>query len=450
MRLVITRIARQVSPYWHDLLIVFALAVGISYASYQGSQIIPVILLASNDVWFEADTTRVYQNMTSRMSNNGRSRVHPLFSLIAYSLVYVSKTALGVIEITAVRIVIAAVAALWISAFFILLRLIGCRKFDAILFSIVAAISAAVMFWFVVPETYSFGSLSILLGLILVAIAQNSRLSLLWYVLTSALTLSITVTNWMVGILMTIIKFPWKQSVQITISAVCLVSVLWGVERVIFPSTVLFGIGRMEAQYILTSRSGGPLQVLKSFIFHPIIMPAIKVMDKHNRPNPPMMILTVQSSFPGSGSLWGAIAAVLWIILLGLGLWGFFSVKKHLQLRIVLGLTLLGQLILHVLYGEETFLFALHFGPLLVVLAAWSTLMRARVFGLMLAGMLSVSAGINNVRQFGEALKLFESYGPPRHQVQVNSVRLNFCMEVELSDASGQYEQSIQLPWPIH
>ena len=31
-----------------------------------------------------------------------------------------------------------------------------------------------------------------------------------------------------------------------------------------------------------------------------------------------------------------------------------------------------------------------------------------------------------------------------------NSVRLNFCTVVELSDASGQYERSIQLPWPIH
>jgi hypothetical protein len=31
-----------------------------------------------------------------------------------------------------------------------------------------------------------------------------------------------------------------------------------------------------------------------------------------------------------------------------------------------------------------------------------------------------------------------------------NSVRLNFCMAVELSDASGQYERSIQFPWPIH
>jgi Transposase zinc-binding domain len=38
---------------------------------------------------------------------------------------------------------------------------------------------------------------------------------------------------------------------------------------------------------------------------------------------------------------------------------------------------------------------------------------------------------------------------PPVHGL-VNSVRLNFCMAVELSDASGQYERSIQFPWPIH
>ena len=38
----------------------------------------------------------------------------------------------------------------------------------------------------------------------------------------------------------------------------------------------------------------------------------------------------------------------------------------------------------------------------------------------------------------------------PSHGVITNSVRLNFCTVVELSDASGQYARSIQLPWPIH
>ena len=31
-----------------------------------------------------------------------------------------------------------------------------------------------------------------------------------------------------------------------------------------------------------------------------------------------------------------------------------------------------------------------------------------------------------------------------------NSVRFIFCMMVELSDASGQYGQSLQVRWPIH
>ena len=35
-------------------------------------------------------------------------------------------------------------------------------------------------------------------------------------------------------------------------------------------------------------------------------------------------------------------------------------------------------------------------------------------------------------------------------RVNPNSVRLNFCMAVALSDASGQYGRSIQLPWPSH
>jgi len=64
---------------------------------------------------------------------------------------------------------------LWFSSLFILLRLIGCRQFDAALFSILAATSAAAIFWFVIPETYSFGSLSILLALGLTALAQHQK-----------------------------------------------------------------------------------------------------------------------------------------------------------------------------------------------------------------------------------------------------------------------------------
>jgi len=56
-----------------------------------------------------------------------------------------------------------------------------------------------------------------------------------------------------------------------------------------------------------------------------------------------------------------------------------FSTRKHLRLRVVLGLTILGQLALHTVYGNETFLYTLNFLPLLVVLAALSTLYVAPV-----------------------------------------------------------------------
>jgi hypothetical protein len=117
------------------------------------------------------------------------------------------------------------------------------------------------------------------------------------------------------------------------------------------------------------------------------------------------------------------VAVVLWGGLLGLGLWSLLTREEQPRLRLVLGLTLLGQLALHLVYGNETVLYALHFGPLLVVMAALTTLTRLRLLGLALAGMLVISAGVNNGVQFTKAIELFESFGPPRRQVALQMQR---------------------------
>ncbi len=113
---------------------------------------------------------RVFANMTDRWSDHNRIKVHPLFSLLTFPLVYFLNTILGIKAIAAVRIVIAAVASVWLGTLFLLLRLIGCQRFDATLFSLLGATSATAVFWFVVPETYPFGSLSILFALCFVAL----------------------------------------------------------------------------------------------------------------------------------------------------------------------------------------------------------------------------------------------------------------------------------------
>jgi uncharacterized protein (DUF927 family) len=79
----------------------------------------------------------------------------------------------------------------------------------------------------------------------------------------------------------------------------------------------------------------------------------------------------------------------------------------------------------------------------------------AQRFGLIGAGgELATAAGITGWPE-GAALRAaarcFNDWLQQRGGVgNANSVRLNFCIAVELSDASGQYERSIPFPWPIH
>jgi hypothetical protein len=61
------------------------------------------------------------------------------------------------------------------------------------------------------------------------------------------------------------------------------------------------------------------------------------------------------------------------------------------------------------LYGDERFVHSIHFLPFLIVVAALSTLTKARVLALILAAALVVTAGVNNTLQFAKAVDY--SYG---------------------------------------
>ena len=74
----------------------------------------------------------------------------------------------------------------------------------------------------------------------------------------------------------------------------------------------------------------------------------------------------------------GIVGVILWSLLLGLGLWALLSTKRPRRSVWRLA-SLLGQLGLHTLYGDETFLYSLHFLPLLITVAALSTLTHLRV-----------------------------------------------------------------------
>lgn len=163
-------------------------------------------------------------------------------------------------------------------------------------------------------------------------------------------------------------------------------------------------------------------------------MPELEIVDHlySDRQDWPMML--TQNSAPGSGSLWGLLAVGLWVALLSVGLTGLLMVKGQASFRGALTLMLIGQLGLHLLYCSETFLYALHFGPLLILLAAFSTHTPQRPIALGLAVVLIITAGINNSILLNKAIAFFEQ--PPS------------AMGSSREQVLHQIEQRPDDPWP--
>jgi hypothetical protein len=402
---------------WRDTCLGLALSVAIGLALYHVAGVLPPFVSHTHDFWFQADIEKVVQAITLRESPfhpKNRSRTHPLFPLLTYVPVYVLKHALHIEPSAAVRIFYSAVASLWSLTLFALLKLLGCRRLDAAAFTLLASVSASFLFFFVVPETFGLGSLTILFAFLFVARTERSATTPGWYVIISILSLSVTVTNWMFGVLAGFVTYPWKRVLQLSAYALCLVVALWGIQKLLIPDWPFFLPNfKNEAKYALRPEAGGALVVARSFFFHSMVAPAIGTVDHgesyvsvNGQYVPLGPWLTVQASSPGSGSLWGRLAVCFWTVLILIGCYGLLRLKQHGRLRIMLGLTILGQLALHIFYGEETFLYSLHFLPLLIVVAAASTFTKARPYALVLVGLLLITTAINNAQLLQQASEL--------------------------------------------
>ena len=386
-----------------DALLILCLALAAGIYSYQGSLLLGPGLLkwSSDSLWFEADVPRHFSNMTDRSSFHNRNKVHPLSSLATYTPVFALRLLFGSSPATAARLVIAGAAGLWISLLYTLFRVLDHPRLDALAFTVLAASSASSIFWLPVPETYLFGSVTILLTLLVAALAERRALSAVPYVLASAASLSFTVTNWMFGLLLAGTVHSWRKALRISLMALVLVASLWPVQKLVFRSSGLFLDIRGETKFLALEGWSGALSSLRAATVHSMVMPEISQIEKPEHPG--RLVLSIQESEAGSRRPFGAIAAGLWLALLGIGLWELFRQKSHRAFRWVLGLGLCGQLTLHTLYGDETFLYALHYGPLLVILASLAARGPLRHWALLVSASLILFAVLNNLSAFFEA-----------------------------------------------
>ena len=308
----------------------------------------------------------------------------------------------------AVASLVAVGAALWTMLLFQVLREVTHSLAEAVLFTAVGLSSAGSLFWLSTPETYVFGSVTILAALWVAAVTERGGGSEAWFVVASAATLAVTVTNWVAGIAATMTHWPWRRTLQITTNAFALVVVLWVAQRVLIPRADFFLGYSNEQRYLLRPEAGGPRRALAVMLAHDIVMPPLETRVKIGRGR----VISIQNAALWAGGRRRETALATWFALFAIGL--YECVRSAPRSSFILAVCIAGaaQLGLHMLYGTETFLYSANLVPILVIIAASGTRTRARPLVLGLAAMLLVAGGTNNVRTWLDA-RAFFTHPPP-------------------------------------
>lgn len=394
-----------------DLLVALLLALGVAALVTAREATLPQALFDKSavpagtvwhfkDVWFDADLSNVYAMMRSTGTDAHRiTAEHPLLSVTLYVPVRVLMKVGALDPAHAARVCMALVAGLWTLTLYALLRQLGCRRADTVVIALLGASSAAAAFWFTVPEVFAFGGLSLLVCLVLDTQARRVGSSGL-AVVASAVSLSVTVTNWMTGLLASHLFRPWRRALGLSIGALALVSLVWVAQKQVFPASQPFiGSARVRA-FVYRPVPSRVLRVSSVLVSDTVVMPRIDGLQAEQG-----HALSVQTSRVGSSGWMGAVATFAWLALFALGVADVATAwwTRGPDTWTLVALAVAGQLALHAMFGRETFLYAAQMLPLCVLVAARATLGSRRRLALALAVVVVVLGGANNQQQFASA-----------------------------------------------
>ena len=356
-------------------------------------------------VYMEADTVRVVHNLVELGGDHKRTAVHPIFEMLMTPICLTLKT-LGMSPIDASRAMVLVCATISGALFSAILRLMGLPRVVAGVFSALYIASAGFLFWNAVVEIYPFAAAGLLPALLLLVYARPVKT--LWWSLFSALTLSFTITNWAVGLIAGAVRLDLKRFLIASLSALGMVMVLSIIQHAVFTRAAYFfnPIPLMtESTFFQPVMQGkgeykegwNPLNNLRSiYVTTVVAMPADVVV--HGKQIPVIVATNQFSNFP-KGEISPIIAVGAWLGVFGLGIWGAVTHRGLRPVSIGLAGMLLVNSLMHMIYGEVTFLYAAHFLPSLVMIAAFSWFTPARWLAVGLAVIVIICGGINNTHR---------------------------------------------------
>lgn len=384
---------------------VIALIAGALISASVAKYLFGLHLEANNNLWFEADVPRVIANLTDAASDHYRTSVHPLTSLLL-STPAIALIELGVPKMSAALALAIIGAAILPGLFFLLLYRLHGHALTAGVFTSLLLCSAAFLFFSGVVELYVWGAISIVLALILATV--EGRLQPVSLIVAGIASVSITITNFMAGALAGLTRERAPRAVLYCASALAIVAALSVTQRSIYPTAGdPFALAK-EGQYADWDIANRIRHVPRVFVVGSVVQYRLAEEPHHTYPRLSSQHGTVRPGLVGLG------ASALWLALLCGGIFGALrQIHSRDQVRRTLArmalLLVAAQFALHLVYGGETFLYALHFAPLLILLASFIAFSSRRSLALWATGALIVLAGWHNWQQLSQARTMAEA-----------------------------------------
>lgn len=362
-----------------------------------------IVTISVGGRWFQSDGWRAYDDMVAFSANHYRNSVRPLFSLITIPATAAIMGLAGVKPIEAIWVFNGLCLAAWASGIYVACRVIGLHVIESVLAGLLALASAAALFWFIVPETYGLSSLCLVFAIVLAAVHVRRPVGNGWWIAVGGLLAGTVITNWMVIVVLSAVLKPRRDALMISAASLVLMFGAWGVQKLVFPAPAAFPIKMVarERAFVLHSDQGGIACKLAAELVSPMLAPVAHFIGGPERTG---RHISVQCADVEKGGFSYLIAAWAWLALVAYGAWALCRSAQSRRFGLAVLATLGFQVLLHLIYGEETFLYALHFSPLLVVLAAGIFVAEKKRLAAAVVAALIVFAAFNNVQQLVVAL----------------------------------------------
>jgi hypothetical protein len=375
------------------LVTLFALA--LSWSIYL-SVSKPGSIFVEYNLWYGSDIPRVLANMTDISSNHYRTKVHPIFSFVILPPTKVISYVFGLGLEGSALIVVSIFAAMMVTSVYLAARVVTESKVSAFMIALYLMSSSSYIFWSGVPETFVFGSAAISLVLLASVLGIRDQKT---HILLNVAALSFTTTNWFSAILVSLSQLKLRDAIKVMLTGFLVVVVIAVWQKVLIPSSGLFFIPSAvteEPAYILFPTAENiPKYGLRTLNFFLSSMAA---------PGPIIADGQIKSSLTFSGA--GILALICFAVLFLVGSVRLAYDTEFSSARITLCGFLTFQLLLHIFYGDEPFLYSVHFLPALVLVCSFA--LRGKNLWLMRMLMfVGACAGLtNNIGQLHVAQSL--------------------------------------------